>query len=246
MARPVPPADMARAACVAVMMCIVKCAPTDDLVACPGADDSHEDRKCNRDALHRLCARNASGRPVLGGLEGQSLGALGERPPRQEGGVHAARGSGCVSIWAAARLMTEQGCESISLHCNATDVPYTLQAYAASGEGLAGAGSCLRRHCRRGAVVLLSEEGGPALQRLGRGGRTASVGVSIAAFAAVVVAALAASIGTLSAIQLQERLQAGLALHRWVKWVKRNGSTESSESLTHSALASQRTFAPLR
>lgn len=116
---------------------------------CPG--DTRGDRRCNHDSTHRVCA--SIGIPETSfwiftgqrswcgsiGHYGGPFGNLPRCPPEQP--------TWCICKWALARWIEGQGCDSVDIDCDATDVCNLKQSYVDYSVQLEEAHRCVEKKC---------------------------------------------------------------------------------------------------
>mmetsp|Transcript_53973 Transcript_53973/g.150097 ORF Transcript_53973/g.150097 Transcript_53973/m.150097 type:complete len:213 (+) Transcript_53973:92-730(+) len=187
---------MASASVLVVMAACAGAAWAGEVARCPGEGDRYGDHKCNHDPTHRVCAQllDSSGQPLSWGPKGDFWEITGQKAFQWDGEIRANHGdSWCICMWATARLITSVGCESVHLHCDATDVPYILKSYEDGGVDLEPAKQCLQQKCPG-----LMEEVDATVPHVAGSAATGSSGrreltvVSIALLSLVLVACLAA------------------------------------------------------
>ena len=116
---------------------------------CPG--DTRGDRHCNHDSTHRVCAsiggsetsfwtftRQRSWCGTVGHY-GIPYGHLPRCPPEKP--------TWCICKWALARWIEGQGCHSVKIDCNATDICNLKQSYVDYSVTLEEAHHCVEEKC---------------------------------------------------------------------------------------------------
>jgi hypothetical protein len=121
------------------------------LEICPG--DTRGDRKCNHDATHRVCAKigiyESSFWRFTGqrswcnepGYYGGSYGHLPRCPPEKP--------TWCICKWALAKWIEGEGCSSIAIDCDGTDVCNLKNSYTDYNVVLTHAHKCVQAKCPR-------------------------------------------------------------------------------------------------
>jgi len=116
---------------------------------CPG--DTRGDRKCNHDWTHRVCANIGLPETSFWRFTGQrswcnTIGYYGgeyghlPRCPLDNP-------SWCICKWALAKWIEGEGCESISLDCDATDICNLKRSYRDYDVVLTNAHKCVEKKC---------------------------------------------------------------------------------------------------
>jgi len=122
------------------------------LDVCPG--ETRDDKKCNQDPTHRVCAKigvkgtsfwKNTGQESWCGTKGDYGGDFGGlvRCPKD-------KPTWCICKWATARWIKGQGCDdSINFNCGATDVCNLKRSYKDFDVALKPAHDCMKVKCKK-------------------------------------------------------------------------------------------------
>uniref|UniRef100_A0A7S4VNI5 Cellulase n=1 Tax=Alexandrium monilatum TaxID=311494 RepID=A0A7S4VNI5_9DINO len=138
-----------------------------NIAACPGEGDRYGDHRCNHDPTHRFCAQllDGDGQPLSWGPKGDFWEITGQKAFQWDDTIRENNGdSWCICMWAAARLISEAGCDNVHLRCEASDIDYILQQYTDGGVDLEPAKNCLQQKCPSSGVVQENDATAPRLE----------------------------------------------------------------------------------
>lgn len=113
--------------------------------------DTRGDRKCNHDSTHRVCAMiglkdtsfwHFTNQKSWCNTRGHYYGPYGHMPRCPPDNP-----TWCICKWALAKWIAGEGCDSVQIDCQATDICNLKNSYSDYNVILTGAHECVEQKC---------------------------------------------------------------------------------------------------
>eukprot|EP00392_Amoebophrya_sp_AT5.2_P015073 g15263.t1 len=142
-----------------------------DLDECVG--EGRGDHKCHNDETHRVCAKlvgdKETCKPLAWNKDGRNFWEITGQPTWQKD-ICKLGTNWCICMWATATLISDVGCDHVTLDCAATDVAHVMKSYEDTGVhgkvDLKPAKECLKQKCSKElGTGAANQQAGPAATR---------------------------------------------------------------------------------